>query len=134
MIVVDSSAIIAIFAKEPDADVYSQRIAADGHPIISVPSVLECSIVIRSARELSPAQSEEWLDEFLLSAGTTIENLGLDDLRLARAAHVRFGKGTGHPAQLNFGDCFSYALAKRLNLPLLYKGNDFAKTDIVAAL
>jgi ribonuclease VapC len=134
VIVVDSSAIIAIFAKEPDADVYGRRIAVDGNPIISVPAVLECSIVIRSARQLSAAQSEEWLDEFLSSAGTTVENLGLDDLRLAREAHIRFGKGTGHPAQLNFGDCFSYALAKRLNLPLLYKGADFAKTDVVSAL
>ena len=58
----------------------------------------------------------------------------MDQIRIARDASIRFGKGMGHPAQLNFGDCFSYALAKSLNVPLLYKGADFAKTDIVSAL
>ncbi len=79
-------------------------------------------------------QCETLIDSFFASSRVTIEPIGLEDLQLARDAHIRYGKGTGHPAQLNFGDCFSYALAKRLAAPLLYKGNDFAKTDIKSAL
>jgi ribonuclease VapC len=63
-----------------------------------------------------------------------IKPVDLEDVRLARAAHVRFGKGTGHPAQLNFGDCFSYALARRLGASLLFRGSDFSYTDITPAL
>jgi ribonuclease VapC len=59
--------------------------------------------------------------------------VGPEDLRNPRDAHIRFGKGTGHPARLNFGDCFSYALARRLGTPLLYKGDDFIHTDIASA-
>lgn len=134
MIVVDSSAIVAIFAREPDAELLGRCIAADGQPVMSASAVLECSIVIRSFRQLSTAVSETWLDEFLASAKTRIEPIDHADLRLARDAHTRFGKGTGHPAQLNFGHCLSYALAKRLEAPLLFKGGDFTHTDIVPAL
>jgi ribonuclease VapC len=134
VIAVDSSAIIAIFAEEADADLFHRRLAEDGAPVMSAAGVLECSIVIRSFRSLPPETSEAWLDEFLLSANLTTEPIGTVDLRLARDAHMRFGKGTGHPAQLNFGDCFSYALARRLKAPLLFKGSDFAQTDVVSAL
>ena len=134
MIVVDTSAIIAIFTEEADAQLFGRRIASEAAPFIAASSVLECSIVMRSSRRLSVTKCEEWLDGFLESGRVTVEALGLEDLRLARDAHIRFGKGTGHPAQLNFGDCFSYALARRLDAPLLYKGEDFAKTDIRSVL
>ncbi|MBN9347803.1 MAG: type II toxin-antitoxin system VapC family toxin [Devosia sp.] len=134
MIVVDTSAIVAIFAKESDAALLGRRMADDGGPFVSAAAVLECSIVIRGLRHLPTAMSEAWLDDFLASARATIEPLSLDDLQFAQQAHMQFGKGTSHPAQLNFGDCFSYALAKRLDVPLLYKGGDFARTDIKSAL
>ena len=134
MIVVDSSAIISIFAEEEDAKRFTRRIATDEAPYIAASSVLECSIVMRGSRRLIGIQCERWLDNFLASGRVTIEPVGLDDLRLARSAHIQYGKGTGHPAQLNFGDCFSYALAKRLDAPLLFKGGDFSRTDIKSAL
>ena len=81
-----------------------------------------------------PSWSERWLDAFLASTEVSIELIAIDDLALASAAHVKFGKRTGHPAQLSFGDCFSYALSKSLDVPLLYKDDDFAKTAIVSAL
>jgi len=77
--------------------------------------------------------SDEALDQ-LVARTLTVHDVTADLVRIAREAHLRFGKGMGHPAQLNFGDCFSYALAKSLDVPLLYKGGDFAKTDIKSAL
>ncbi len=134
MIVVDSSVAIAILFEEPEAQLFSAKIGSDGDPHISAASVLECVIVIRSSKKLSPSETEAWIDEFLSDGDFIVEPVDLDQLALARKAHLNFGKGTGHPAQLNFGDCFSYALAKSLDAPLLYKGNDFARTDIVSAL
>lgn len=134
MIVVETSALISIFAEEEDSERYARCIASDDAPYIAVSSVLECSMVIRGSRRLESAQSEVWLDSFLASGRVTIEPIGLEDLKFARNAHIQYGKGSGHPAQLNFGDCFSYALAKRLNAPLLYKGGDFSRTDIKSAL
>src|SRR5689334_5985555 len=104
--VVDTSAIIAIFAQESDAALFEERIADERSPSISVVSVLECSIVLRSLRQNPPAQCESWLDDFLARSRFTLEATTADDAHLARQAHVRFGKGTGHAAQLNFGDCF----------------------------
>ena len=63
----------------------------------------------------------------------TIEPIGLEDLKFARNAHIQYGKGSGHPAQLNFGDCFSYACARHHDVPLMFKGADFTRTDIEAA-
>ena len=70
----------------------------------------------------------------LIATALTVSDVTAAHTRIARDAHLRFGKGMGHPAQLNFGDCFSYALAKFLDVPLLYNGGDFAKTDIRPAL
>lgn len=133
MIVVDTSAIVAIFRDEPERDVFIGKILQE-MPAVSAASVLECSIVMRSERRLSDARAEAWLDALLKDMRFTIHDITADHVRVARVAHSTYGKGTGHGAGLNFGDCFSYALAKALDLPLLYKGNDFAKTDIVSAL
>jgi len=102
--------------------------------VISAASVLECSIVARAFKDLPAEQSEEWLDSWLTETGIKVRSVTHDHLALARKAHMMFGKGTGHGASLNFGDCFSYALAKSLDVPLLYKGGDFARTDRVSAL
>ena len=134
MIAVDTSAIVAIFRREQEALSFLDLLAAADSLHISSVAVMECSIVIRSLKILSPTQSESWLDDFLTTTQVAIEPIGMNDLTLARAAHIRYGKGTGHPAQLNFGDCFAYALAKRLGAPLLFKGADFANTDIASAI
>lgn len=134
MIVVDTSVIVAIFKIEPDAQKLANAIASDPTPIISAANVVECSIVIRGAKALADTEAEAWLDEFLVKGRIEVRAVAADHLPAARTAHMRYGKGTGHPAQLNFGDCFAYALAKSLDVPLLYKGDDFSKTDIASAL
>jgi ribonuclease VapC len=119
VIVVDSSAIIAIFRQEDDAADFAQRIAADDDPIISAANIVETSIVLRGLRNLDSDKAERWLDEFIETAGIRIEPVTPDQARLARSAHLRFGKGTGHCAALNYGDCFAYGLAKAMAAPLL---------------
>jgi ribonuclease VapC len=133
VIVIDSSAVIAIFRQEADAPEYAQSIAADDDPLISAANVLEASIVLRGLKEIPAAKAERWLDDFIETAGIRIEAVTPEQARTARLAHLRFGKGTGHRAALNYGDCFAYALAKALDAPLLCKGNDFRETDIVLA-
>jgi ribonuclease VapC len=130
VIVIDSSAVIAIFRQEDDAPHYARCIATDDDPIMSAANILETSIVLRGLKKIPPDKAERWLDEFIETAGIRIEPVTQEQARAARSAHLRFGKGTGHDAALNYGDCFSYALAKEMNAPLLCKGNDFPKTDI----
>lgn len=130
MIVIDSSAIIAIFRQENDAAYFARCIATDDDPIMSAANILETSIVLRGLKKIPPDKAERWLDEFTEMAGIRIEPVTQEQARAARLAHLRFGKGTGHDAALNYGDCFSYALAKEMNAPLLCKGNDFPQTDI----
>ena len=130
MIVIDSSAIIAIFRQEEDAAHYAQCIATDDDPIMSAANVVETSIVLRGLKKVAPDKAEKWLDDFIEAAGIRIEPVTQEQTRAARSAHMRFGKGTGHAAALNYGDCFSYGLAKEMNVPLLCKGNDFRLTDI----
>jgi ribonuclease VapC len=131
VIVLDTSAVLAIFRQEADAAHFARRIASDDEPVMSAANVLETSIVLRGLKRVLPARAERWLDDFIATAGIRIESVTPEHARAARLAHVRFGKGTGHAAALNYGDCFAYALAKTLDAPLLCKGNDFAETDIV---
>lgn len=131
MIVVDSSAIVAILDREPDREQILRRLLDDDQPSVSAATILETSIVLRTRHKKLAADHE--LDE-LVSTALTVLDVTADHVQIAREAHLRYGKGMGHPAQLNFGDCFSYALAKSLDVPLLYKGGDFAKTDIKSAL
>lgn len=133
MIVVDSSAIIAIFRQENDAEVYARRIAADDEPVMSAANLVETSIVLRGLKEIAPQRAERWLDDFIEAAGIRIEPVTPDQANRARSAHLQFGKGTGHRAELNYGDCFAYALAKAMEAPLLCKGKDFRLTDIGVA-
>ena len=130
MIVVDSSAIVAIFRQEPDAEDYARRIVTDDDPVMSAANLVETSIVLRALKTLAPERAERWLDDFIEAAGIRIEPVTPDQTRAARAAHMQFGKGTGHRAALNYGDCFAYALAKSMDAALLCKGNDFRLTDI----
>ena len=133
MIVVDSSAVIAIFRQEDDAADYARRIAADDDPIMSAANIVETSIVLRGLKKIPPDKAERWLDDFIETAGIRIEPVTPDQARAARSAHLRFGKGTGHGPALNYGDCFAYGLAKAMDAPLLSKGADFPLTDIKMA-
>jgi len=130
MIVVDSSAVIAIFRQEDDAEDFAQSIATDDDPIMSAANLVETSIVLRGLKKIAPERAERLLDDFMKAAGIRIESVTLDQAQAARSAHLRLGKGSGHGAALNYGDCFAYALAKAMDASLLCKGNDFPLTDI----
>ena len=125
--IVDTSALIAIVRQESDAPSYAAAIEASPVNRISAATFLEVSIVIDRARD--PLVSRR-LDELLAEGRFVIEPVSEAQARTAREAYRDFGKGSGHRAGLNFGDCFAYALARELNEPLLFKGDDFGHTDI----
>jgi ribonuclease VapC len=129
--IVDSSAILAILRGEKEATVCAHAIESAPQRRISAANYLESAIVIDGSRD--PVASRR-LDELLREAGFSIEAVTEEQARIARDAYRDFGKGSGHPARLNYGDCFAYALAKATGEPLLYKGDDFTHTDIAAAL
>ena len=125
--VIDTSAIVAILFGEDDAERFTAAIEADPERLMSAASVLEASIVVE--RELGEEGGRE-LDFLLLKAGIETVAFNEKQLRVARHAFRTYGKGR-HAAGLNFGDCFSYAVSKTTGEPLLFKGDDFAKTDVV---
>jgi ribonuclease VapC len=133
LIVVDTSAVIAIFRQEAHAIRCAQAIAADEEPLISAANLVEASIVLRSLKQIAPRKAGQWLDDFIAAAGIRIEPVTPGQAGLARSAHSRFGKGTGHGASLNYGDCFAYALAQTHGAPLLCAGSDFRMTDVAIA-
>ncbi len=126
--VVDSSALVAILFNEPEAVEFSELIFQTEEVRISTASVLETSIVLEGRYE--PGEFD--LDATVKQLDVTVVTFDEPTLLLARLAFRQFGKGR-HPAGLNFGDCISYATARRFHEPLLYKGRDFARTDIVPA-
>ena len=128
--IVDTSAVLAILRAEPEAAVFAQAIADASVRRISAAAFLEAAIVIDGSQD--PVASRRF-DQLIATAGFIIEPVTYEQAVIARAAWRDFGKGTGHPARLNFGDCFSYALARALGEPLLFKGSDFARTDIEPA-
>ena len=127
--IVDSSAILAVLYREQDAARYEKAIASAARPRMSVANLLETSIVLEGRG--GEAAGHE-LDLFLRDAGIELAPVTVEHMEAARRAWRRFGKGN-HPASLNFGDCFAYALADLMDEPLLFKGGDFAQTDIEAA-
>jgi ribonuclease VapC len=130
MIVVDTSALTAILDREPDAASYAESIAETDSPLISAATLLELHIVMLNRHG---GRAGQLVDRLIQDAGFQIEDFTAQHLELAREAYARYGKGR-NSAGLNYGDCFSYALAKATGLPLLFKGSDFSKTDLVAAL
>lgn len=130
MIVADTSALIAIILDEPERDRFTASIAAAERVGISAATVVETRLVLhrRGGAKLTKA-----IDLLLTSNCFEVVAVDAGQADIAHAAFVTYGKGTGHPAGLNFGDLFSYALAKARGAPLLYKGGDFARTDIAAA-
>lgn len=128
--IVDTSALIAILRSETDTDDFLEALAADASPQMSAATFVETAVVVDANQD--PVLSRR-LDEFLESAGIDIEPLTAEHAAVARQAYRDFGRGSGHPAALNLGDCFSYALASVTGQPLLYKGNDFSHTDLASA-
>jgi ribonuclease VapC len=124
--ILDTSAVSSIFFGEPERDHFLQLIHDADSCRISAANFVELSLVIEG--QLGP-QAGRQLDMFFRRAEIVIEAVTVDQAHLARQAFLDFGKGR-HPAQLNFGDCFAYALAKATGEPLLFKGMDFSKTDI----
>jgi ribonuclease VapC len=136
VIVIDSSAIVAIFMGEPQADALVLRIAAEpaGDRRMSVASYLEVGSVLAGRRSGDRLQTIPDLDAFLADIGVTLEPIDEAQSRTALRARIEHGRGMGHGGVLNFGDCFSYALAKALDAPLLFIGDDFSRTDVLSAL
>ena len=128
--VLDTSAIMAILRDEADAGVYRGAIERADSLRIGAPTLLECEIVARQA--LGDDGSTD-LDNFLIALDVQVEPFGRLEANYARYAYRHFGKGR-HPAGLNFGDCLTYATAVAQNEPLLFKGDDFAQTNITAAI
>jgi ribonuclease VapC len=129
--IVDSSAIVAVIKREPDWIAFYDRMNLTECLRMSAASYLETSIVLDSRRD--PAMST-MLDDVLEEVGMVIEPVTAEQTRIARQAYRDYGRGSGHPANLNFGDCFSYALARVKREPLLYKGDDFVHTDLRSAV
>jgi len=129
--VVDTSALIAILFGEPEEETFLRiLLRASGHARVSAASVLETQIVVRRRYGVA---ADKALDGLLYRINLAVEPVTLDQLHAAREGYRRFGQGTGRGV-LNFGDCFTYALAKVRNEPVLFKGGDFGETDIEAVV
>ena len=129
-LVVDTSAVVCIAIGEADAEAYVVALSAVTTKLLPAPAYLECAMVLSGRLGVA---STTRLAEVLTTAGITIEPFTQEMAQLAITAFHTYGKGR-HKASLNFGDCFVYSAVKVLGLPLLYKGNDFAQTDISSAL
>jgi ribonuclease VapC len=125
--IIDTSAIVAILRDEPEAMSYAEAIAGARSRRVSAVNYVEAAAVIDGSR--NPIASRRF-DELFRDAGLRIEPVTEAQARIAREAYRDFGKGSGHAAGLNFGDCFAYALAKAMGEPILFKGNDFRHTDL----
>ena len=130
MIVIDSSALVAILDSEPEAPRFLDAIAGCAMSLLSAANLVECAIVIESRYG---EKGKHELDHFISRAGIEIAAVDAAQAELARQAFRRYGKGRDR-AGLNFGDCFAWALARATGYPLLYKGGDFSHTDVESAL
>ena len=128
--IVDTSAIVAILRREPEGAAFFDRVVEASRPAMSAAALMEAALVIEGR---GGRQAGADLDRFLARAGIEIVAITADTARLAREAWRIWGKGN-HPARLNLGDCFAYALAQERDEPLLFKGEDFARTDVRRAL
>jgi ribonuclease VapC len=125
--IVDSSALVAILKREPERAAFSALLETTRDVKISAATYFETCIVIDSVRQ--PAMSRA-LDDLLERSRIAIEPVTAEQAKIAREAYRDYGKGSGHSAGLNFGDCFSYALARDKREPMLWKGDDFGHTDL----
>ena len=128
--IVDTSAVIVILRDEPEATRFAKAIEKAIRRRISAVNYVEAAAVIDGSRD--PIASRQF-DEFFREAEIIVEPVSEAQAEIARQAYRDFGKGSGHPAKLNLGDCFAYALAKAKREPMLFKGNDFSETDVTSA-
>jgi ribonuclease VapC len=128
--IIDTSALVAILRDEPEAKDCALAIERNPNRRVSAANFVETALVIDGSRD--PIASRRF-DELVKEARIVIEPVTEAHARIAREAYRDFGRGSGHPAKLNFGDCFAYALAKTTGEPLLFKGDDFIYTDIIPA-
>jgi len=127
--IVDSSALVAIFTREPERERFRAVIAA-GRPRMSAANWVETCLVLDGRSQQSP----HLLDDLVTAMGIEIVPVDLTQARAAREAHRRYGRNSGSPARLNYGDCFAYALAITTGDTLLFKGDDFTHTDVRPAV
>jgi ribonuclease VapC len=125
--IVDTSAIVAMLQLEPEATAMLKLLSPLRDTKMSAGTYLECGIVVDKAKDSKASAN---FDALLRKLNIAIEAVTPDQARIARQAYRDFGKHSGHPAKLNFGDCFAYALAKECAEPLLYKGDDFARAGL----
>ena len=130
---VDASAIVAILTREPEADTLTGRLEEADAPITSPIAVFEAAVGICRKRYGSVEEARQDVCDFLSAARIELVSITAKEAETALDAFSRYGKGRKHPAQLNLGDCFAYAVAKNHRASLLFKGNDFEKTDIDSA-
>jgi len=128
--VIDTSAVVAILMDEPEQNVFKQILASDTVAVISAMTFYETSIVMAAKKRTQAAA--RLVDDFVRDLSIDVVAITIDDIAAAREVYFRYGRGY-HPARLNLADCFAYTLAKVRNEPLLFKGDDFSKTDIVPA-
>jgi len=130
-LIIDSSAILAVLLEEPERSEYRRAMADADRCSMSTASYLESAILVD--RNPSPLLAREF-DRVIAGLKVELVPVTAEHAVIARSAYRDFGRGSGHPARLNFGDCFAYALAIERNEPLLYKGDDFRHTDVRSAL
>jgi ribonuclease VapC len=128
--ILDTSAVIAILRDEPESPIFARMIGESTVRRMSAVNYLEAAVVIDGSRD--PIASRRF-DDFVRATELIVEPVTEIHAQIGREAYRDFGKGSGHPAQLNFGDCFAYALAKVSGEPLLFKGDDFNHTDVLRA-
>lgn len=129
--IVDTSAIVAILLNEPEADHFLQLLGSARPCSMSAGSWIEvAAVLVRRNIDVTEQELRAFADKIEL----IIAPVTLQQAEIAQSAYIAFGRGTRHPARLNFGDCFAYALAKATGEPLLFKGDDFAHTDVIIAL
>ena len=129
--IVDTSAMVAIILDESERAAFQTLVERDEAPCMSAANLLELCIVIDARRD---AATSGRLDQLIEAFGIAIAPVTETQARIARQAYRDFGRGSGHPARLNFGDCFAYALASERREPLLFKGDDFVHTDLARAI
>lgn len=126
----DSSALVAMLVPEIDGPGLAAELEASLNPVTTSFVIVEAALGLRKHRDAPLSGLMVEITEFLSRGGVTLIEMPSDIHVGVLMAYERYGKGSGHPARLNLGDCFSYAMAKRAGVPLLYKGNDFARTDV----
>ena len=131
---VDASALVAIITSEPEAEMFAHAIERAAHPVTSPLAIFEAVLAIRRKHSSTVAEAIEDVRILRETAGVAVMATTEADATTALEAFTRYGKGQGHPAQLNLGDCFAYAIAKNAGVSLLFKGADFSQTDIKQAV